>query len=144
MKNLFLSLVLVMVGLVANSQVVTVTTTKFQNFNHCSLVPTFQAMDMDLIEYPDYGIGKNVYTFDFNKKTVHLVNSNGEFDFPITEIFKTKNVFDCIVMDNGLRTYFTLGKIENEDTLEFITEYQDGNRVFGSFSKGDDVTFTIK
>jgi len=144
MKNLFLSLVVTLTSLVVNGQIVTVTTTKFQNFNHSSLVPTFQAMDMDLIEYPDYGIGKNVYTFDFNKKTVHLVNFNGEFDFPITEIFETKNVFDCIVDDNGTKTYFTLGKIENEDTLEFITEYQDGNRVFGSFSKGDDVTFTIK
>jgi len=144
MKNLFLSLVLVMVGLVANSQVVTVTITKFQNFNHSSSIPTFDAMDSDLIEYPNYGIGKNVYTFDFNKRTVNLVNCNGEFVLPIIEVFNTKNVFDCIVDDNGTKTYYTLGKIEDEDTLEFITEYQDGNRVFGSFSKGSDVTFTTK
>jgi hypothetical protein len=54
------------------------------------------------------------------------------------------DVFDCIVDDNGTRTYYTLGKIENEDTLEFITEYQDSDRIFGSFSKGSDVSFTTK
>jgi hypothetical protein len=144
MKNLFLSLVLVMVGLVANSQVVTVTITKFQNFNHSSSIPTFEAMKSDLIEYPNYGIGKNVYTFDFNKRTVNLVNCNGNFTSPIVEVFNTGNTFDCIVDDNGVRTYFTLGLIEGEDTLEFITEYEKDNRVFGSFSKGSDVSFNIK
>jgi len=144
MKNLFLSLVLVMVGLVANSQIVTVTITKFQNFNHSSSIPTFEAMNLDLIEYPNYGIGKNVYTFNFNKRTVNLVNCNGNFTLPIVEVFNTKNVFDCIVDDNGVRTYYTLGKIEGENTIEFITEYEEGNKIFGSFSKGDDVTFVIK
>ena len=144
MKNLFLSLVFVMIGLVANSQVVTVTITKFQNFNHSSSIPTFEAMNLDLIEYPNYGIGKNVYTFNFNKRTVNLVNCNGNFTLPIVEVFNTENIFDCIVDDNGVRTYYTLGKIEGENTIEFITEYEEGNKIFGSFSKGDDVTFVIK
>jgi hypothetical protein len=127
-----------------NAQVITIKLTKFQNFNHNALIITFDAMDQDLIEYPNYGIGDNTYTFDLNKKNCHLENINGSFDMPITEIFDTQNILDCIVMDNGTRTYFTLGKIESEDTLEFITEYQQDDRVYGSFSKGGDVEYSIK
>ena len=127
-----------------NAQVITIKLTKFQNFNHSALITTFDAMDQDLIEYPNYGIGDNTYTFDLNKKNCHLENINGSFDMPITEIFDTQNILDCIVMDNGTRTYYTLGKIESEDTLEFITEYQQDDRVYGSFSKGGDVEYSIK
>ena len=127
-----------------NAQVITIKLTKFQNFNHSALIPTFDAMDQDLIEYPDYGVGDNTYTFDLSKMNCHLDNVNGSFDFPITEIFQTKNILDCIVMDNGVRTYYTLGKIENEDTLEFITEYQYENRMYGSFSKGEDVNYSVR
>lgn len=127
-----------------NAQIITIKLTKFQNFNHSALIPTFDAMDQDLIEYPDYGIGDNTYTFDLSKKNCHLDNVNGSFDLPITEIFQTKNILDCIVMDNGIRTYYTLGKIENEDTLEFITEYANEGRIYGSFSKGEDVSYSIR
>lgn len=127
-----------------NAQVITIKLTKFQNFNHSALIPTFEAMDQDLIEYPNYGIGDNTYTFDLNKKNCHLDNINGSFDMPITEIFDTQNILDCIVMDNGTRTYYTLGKIDSENTLEFITEYQQDDRIYGSFSKGGDVEYSIK
>ena len=129
---------------VLSAQIITIKLTKFQNFNHSALVPTFDAMDQDLIEYPDYGIGDNVYTFDFNKMNCHLENVNGSFDLPIAEVFETKNILDCIVLDNGVRTYFTLGKLENEDALEFITEYQQEDRIYGSFSFGEDVSYSLK
>jgi len=127
-----------------NAQVITIKITKFQNFNHSALIPTFDAMDQDLIEYPNYGIGDNTYTFDLNKRNCHLDNINGSFDLPIIEVFDTENILDCIVMDNGVRTYYTLGKIENEDTLEFITEYEEEGRMYGSFSKGEDVSYSLK
>lgn len=143
MKSIFAAIFfLCLQGL--NAQVITIKLTKFQNFNHSALIPTFDAMEQDLIEYPNYGIGDNTYTFDLNKRNCHLDNINGSFDMPITEIFETKNILDCIVMDNGVRTYFTLGKIENEDTLEFITEYEEEGRMYGSFSKGEDVSYRIK
>jgi hypothetical protein len=126
-----------------NAQVITIKLTKFQNFSHSALIPTFDAMSQDLIEYPNYGIGDNIYTFDLNKGNCHLDNINGSFDMPITEFFDTKNILDCIVMDNGIRTYFTLGKIEHEDTLEFITEYEKDGRIYGSFSKGEDVSYSV-
>jgi len=131
-------------ALVLNAQVITIKLTKFQNFNHSALIPTFDAMDEDLIEYPNYGVGDNVYTFDLNKMNFHLENVNGSYDLPIIEVFETNNILDCIVMDNGVRTYFTLGKLENEDALEFITEYQQEDRIYGSFSKGADLKYSIK
>lgn len=90
-----------------------------------------------------FQINKYPHEKDY-KKNCHLENINGSFDMPITEIFDTQNILDCIVMDNGTRTYYTLGKIESEDTLEFITEYQQDDRVYGSFSKGGDVVYSIK
>ena len=96
----------------------------------------FKAVEFDALP--------NAFTNDGRDNRGYKLNvTTQEVALPTVEKFD-ENVFDCIVDDNGTRTYYTLGKIENEETLEFITEYQEGNRVFGSFSKGDDVTFITK
>ena len=144
MKNLFLSLVLVMVSLVANSQVITVNIHTVQNFNHSSAVSTVQARQLDLIEYPNYTVGENVYTFDLNKKILTFKNSNGSiFSFKIIDITQNENILDCIVFDGIGNVLFMLGENDNSEK-EFLTEYINDDKVFGQFSLNSDFDYSVK
>jgi len=143
MKNLFLSLVLVMVGLVANSQVITVNVHKVQNFNHSSSMSTVQARQLDLIEYPNYTTGENVYTFDLDKKILTLKNCKGFFTCNIIEVNKNENILDCIVFDGVRNVLFMLGVNKNNER-EFLTEFVDNDKVFGQFSLNSDFDYSVK
>jgi len=140
MKNLFLSLVLVMVGLVANSQVITVTVTTDQKFNHSSDISTIQAMELDSIEYPFYTVGYNVYVFDLNKRTMSI---NGGKTFIISKINKNENVLDCIVLNNGLSVLFVMGETSNGEN-QFLTEWFLGDKITGYFSMNSDFSYVVK
>lgn len=144
MKNLFLSLVLVIVGLVANSQVITVNIHTVQNFNHSSSMSTVQARQLDLIEYPSYTVGENVYTFDLDKKKLTFKNSNGSFfSFNIIDITQNENILDCIVFDGIGKALFMLGENENSER-EFLTEYIANDKVYGQFSLNSDFSYTVE
>jgi hypothetical protein len=144
MKNLFISLVLVMVGLVANSQVITVNIHTVQNFNHSSSMSTVHARQLDLIEYPNYTVGENVYTFDLNKKILTFKNSNGNiFSFKIIDITQNENILDCIVFDGIGNVLFMLGENDNSEK-EFLTEYINDDKVFGQFSLNSDFDYSVK
>jgi hypothetical protein len=144
MKNLFLSLVLVMVGLVANSQVITVNIHTVQNFNHSSSMSTVQARQLDLIQYPNYTVGENVYTFDLDKKILTFKNSNGSvFSSEITEVNKNENILDCIVFDGVRNILFIAGSNENGEK-EFLMEYIINDEVLGHFSLNSDFDYSVK
>lgn len=143
MKNLFLSLVLVMVGLVADSQVITVNVHTIQNFNHTSSMSTVDAMRLDLIEYPSYGSGENIYTFDINKKILTLKNSNGVFTSEIVKVNKNKNTLDCVVFDGEFNTLFLLGETSDGDMI-FLMENIFNGRVGGAFSMNSDFDYSVK
>jgi hypothetical protein len=140
MKNLFLSLVLVMVGLVVNSQVITVTVTTDQKFNHSSNISTIQAMELGVIEYPYYTIGYNVFVFNLNKRTMSI---NGGKTFIISEINKNENVLDCIVLNNGLPVLFVMGETTNGEN-QFLTEWFSDDKITGYFSMNSDFSYVIK
>lgn len=144
MKNLFLSLVLVMVGLTANSQVITVTARKLQNFKHESNISTISAIKSNSIEYPYYVIDENIFKFDLDNKTLTIDNSRGSSVYTIVEInSNSTNVIDCVTMFNGTATLFLLGKsLDNQD--EFIMEEVSGDKVNGFFSLGSDFDCVIK
>jgi hypothetical protein len=143
MKNLFLSLVLVMVGLVANSQVITVNIHTVQNFNHSSSMSTVQSRQLDLIEYPNYTVGENLYTFDLDKKILTLKNCKGFFTCNIIEVNKNENILDCIVFDGVRNVLFMLGVNKNNER-EFLTEFVDNDKVFGQFSLNSDFDYSVK
>ena len=143
MKNLFLSLVFVMIGLVANSQVITVNVHTVQNFNHSSDMSTVQARQLDLIEYPNYTTGENVYTFDLDKKILTLKNCKGFFTCNIIEVNKNENILDCIVFDGIGNVLFMLGENENSER-EFLTEYIANDKVYGQFSLNSDFSYTVE
>ena len=102
MKNLFLSLVLVMVGLVANSQVFVVTTDTIQKFQHPKEVNFIPSLENGLINYTKLGKGKVVYTIDVQKESLTMKNGEGViFNFVITEFFKSNSTgilvsFECV------------------------------------------------
>jgi len=140
MKNLFLSLVLVMVGLVANSQVITVTVTTDQKFNHSSDISTIQAMELDSIEYPYYTVGNNVFVFDLNKRTMSL---NGGKTLIISKINKSENTLDCVVLDNGASVLFVMGETSNGEN-QFLAEWFSGDKITGYFSMNSDFSYVVK
>lgn len=144
MKHTFLSIVSVMLGLTANSQVITVKIHTVQNFNHSSAMSTVQARQLDLIEYPSHIVGDNVYTFDFEKKLVTLTNSHGSFySCNMIEVNTNENIIDCIVYDGVGNCLFLLDENENNEK-EFLTEYIEGDKVFGQFSLNSDFSYTIE
>ena len=140
MKNLFLSLVLVMVGLVANSQVITVTVTTDQKFNHSADISTIQAMESDAIEYPYYTVGNNVFVFDLKKRTMSL---NGGKTLIISKINKSENTLDCVVLDNGVSVLFVMGETSNGEN-QFLSEWFSGDKITGYFSMNSDFSYVIK
>jgi hypothetical protein len=140
MKNLFLSLVLVMVGLVANSQVIIVTVTTDQKFNHSSDISTIQAMELESIEYPYYTVGNNVFIFDLNKRTMSL---NGGKTLIISKINKSENTLDCIVLDNGASVLFVMGETSNGEN-QFLAEWFSGDKITGYFSMNSDFSYVVK
>jgi hypothetical protein len=140
MKNLFLSLVLVMVGLVANSQVITVTVTTDQKFNHSSDISTVQAMELDSIEYPYYTVGNNIFVFDLKKRTMSL---NGGKTLIISKINKSENILDCIVLDNGASVLFVMGETSNGQN-QFLAEWFSGDKITGYFSMNSDFSYVVK
>ena len=143
MKNLFLSLVLVMVGLVANSQVVTLTLTKGQNFTHDANISTYDAMNSNLIEYPYHTVGKNVFTFDLNTKKLTIESCDGVFVYDIVYVEKGEDVVNCIVVYDIGKTIFLLGKTSDGDE-EFLMESIEGNEVIGFFSMSEDFSYTVE
>lgn len=143
MKNFFLSLVLVMVNLVANSQVVTLTLTKGQNFTHDASISTYEAMDLNLIDYPYHTVGKNVFTFDLNTKKLTIENCDGVFVYDIAYVEKGEDVVNCIVVYDIGKTLFLLGKTSDGDE-EFLMESIEGNEVIGFFSMSEDFNYTVE
>jgi hypothetical protein len=129
-----------MVGLVANSQVITVTVTTDQKFNHSSDISTIQAMELDAIEYPYYTVGNNVFVFDLNKRTMSL---NGGKTLIISKINKSENTLDCIVLDNGASVLFVMGETSNGEN-QFLAEWFSGDKITGYFSMNSDFSYVVK
>ena len=143
MKNLFLSLVLVMVGLVANSQVITITATTIQTFNHSSSISTIDAMESNLIEYPEYIVGDNTYTFDLNNKILTLKNCDGFFTYNIIKVNESNNILDCVIFDGIGDVLFLVGET-SDGNMQFLMGLVDGNKVIGGFSMNSDFSYTVK
>ena len=127
MKNLFLSLVLVMVSLVSNSQVFVVTTDTIQYFQRPKEVKFVPSVEQGLIDYTSLRKGKLVYTIDVTNKTLSMRLSDDEvFNFNITEIFKSSSTdvlvsFECID-DNGFKGVIALYKSDNK-SINMLIEY---------------------
>ena len=144
MKHTFFSFLLILLVTATKAQIITLTIHTVQNFNHSSSMSTVQARQLDLIEYPNYTVGENVYTFDMDKKIVTFKNSTGSFfSSEITEVNKNENILDCIVFDGVRNILFIVGSNENGEK-EFLMEYINDDKVFGHFSLNSDFSYTVE
>jgi hypothetical protein len=140
MKQLIFSIVFVLLSLITNSQVITVTATTLQKFNHSSNISTIEAIANDAIEYPHYTVGNNVYVFDLNKRTMSM---NGGAVNAISKINESENVLDCIVFDNGFDVLYVMGETSNSQT-QFLSEWFNEDKIVGYFSMNSDFSYTVK
>ena len=140
MKHTFLSIVSVMLGLTANSQVITVNVTTDQKFNHPADISTVDAIEKGTIDYPYYTVGNNVFVFDLNKRTMSL---NSGKTLNISKINKTNNVLDCIVLNNGVSILFVMGETSNGES-QFLSEWFEGDRITGYFSMNSDFSYKVQ
>ena len=143
MKHLIGTFFLMMASLVAKSQVVTVTATIIQKFNHSSSISTIDAMETNTIEYPEYIVGDNTYTFDLNNKTITLKNCKGFFSFSIVKINESNNILDCVAFDGVGDVLFVVGET-SDSKMQFLMALIDGNKVIGGFSMNEDFSYTIE
>lgn len=140
MKSTILSIVLAMLGVAANSQVITVTATTLQKFNHSSSMSTIEAMTLDAINYPSYIVGENVFVFDLNNKTMTL---NGSIAYDIVEINKNENILDCVIMYETTPILYSMGETTDGQS-QFIREWVEGELVYGEFSMNSDFSYTVQ
>ena len=98
MKNLFLSLVLVMVSLFANSQVYTLSLKQVYTFEHPDTISLYDAQTANVLEFTALYDVKVTVIYDLTNKTVTMINSDSSvWEGTITEIMPTGNVFDIYV-----------------------------------------------
>lgn len=140
MKRIACSFFLMMASLIAQAQVITVTATTLQKFNHASNISTVEAMKQDAIEYPSYIVGNNIYVFDLNNRTMTL---NGGVSCSIAEVNIDENIMDCIVMDNGVPVLYLIGETAIGQ-IQFLTEWTVTDKIYGLFSMNSDFSYTVE
>jgi len=140
MKQITSTLILLMTKLFIQAQVIIVTVTTDQKFNHSADISTIEAMEKDVIEYPFYTVGNNVFVFDLNKRSMSM---NGGKSFIISKVNKSDNVLDCIVLNNGVSILFVMGETSNGES-QFLTEWFEGDRITGYFSMNSDFSYTVE
>lgn len=143
MKHVICTFLLMMASLIAMSQVITVTITKCQNFSHDASISTLEAMNSDLIEYPYYTVGLNVFSFDLNTCELTLENQEGAFSYEITKVSHNSNVLDCIVFDGTGDVLFLIGETSSGE-MQFLHGFTENGKVFGEFSMNEDFSYTIE
>jgi hypothetical protein len=143
MKHVICTFLLMTASLIATSQVITVTLTKCQSFSHDASISTIEAMNSDLIEYPYYTVGENVYSFDLNTYKLTFENQEGVFSYEITKVSYNSNVLDCIVFDGTGDVLFLLGETSSGE-MQFLHGFTENGKVFGEFSMNEDFSYTIE
>ena len=140
MKQITCTLILLMTKLFIQAQVIIVTVTTDQKFNHSADISTIKAMANEEIQYPYYTVGNNVFVFDLNKRTMSM---NGGKSFIISKVNTSDNVLDCIVLNNGVSILFVMGETSNGES-QFLTEWFEGDRITGYFSMNSDFSYTVE
>jgi len=140
MKQITCTLILLMTKLFIQAQVIIVTVTTDQKFNHSADISTIKAIANEEIQYPYYTVGNNVFVFDLNKRTMSM---NGGKSFIISKVNTSDNVLDCIVLNNGVSILFVMGETSNGES-QFLTEWFEGDRITGYFSMNSDFSYTVE
>ena len=139
MKNTILTIALVFLNSISNSQVITVNLDTTQYFEHSALLSTPQAIRSGKLVYKDlYEHKPNlVLTFDLN----NMIESFSGYTFDIIKVNESNNIIDVVVSENGVECLAVLGETHEGGNM-YIFEYREGDLIKGFFSK--DPVFTVQ
>jgi hypothetical protein len=139
MKTILLSAIALLHTIANNAQIIEVSLASSRKYSHAVGISTREAMYTDSINYANSVRNDNVAVFDFNEKKFKLNN------FPACEIIQVNtnaNVLDCVVLDNGVKVHFKLGKNER-GIIQFLSEWEWEGKVNGYFTQNSDVKYSI-
>jgi hypothetical protein len=144
MKQLILSVSFLMLSMLTTAQVYKVTFTKCQNFTHPAYVSTEEAIELDLIEYPNYTVGENVFKFDYNARKLTIERPEENWVYDISEINENSGaVLSCFIEYENLLTWFRMGQLSENET-QFIMVRKEGDQIVGFFSMNSDFSYTVE
>lgn len=127
------------------SQIIVAHVDTFQSFTHPVEMTTAQAMDSNLIEYTDWGVGNTYWTFNLDSKKVLGIQNDGSIvRDTIVMINQTNGILNADLDNNdGTITNVLISKeIDNDNVVMYVrwVEFV-GNKlkVCGWFSKNVEV-----
>lgn len=127
------------------SQIIVAHVDTFQMFTHPVEMTTAQAMDSNLIEYTDWGVGNSYWTFNLNSKKVLGIQNDGSIIRDTIDVINRTNGILNVDLDNddGTITNVLISKeIDNNNVVMYVrwVEYvEDKFQVCGWFSKNVEI-----
>jgi len=139
MKKVILTLGIGLMTMIGFGQVVKVSVTKRQIFEHSSSISTPYAGENNLMTYIQGGSVLGFYTFDLdnNLMTLEYFDKNDEKfieKYPIIEKYKTTNLVDVLIVnEKGEEYLFVLGNTVKDNSYVLIHNKKEGDKIVGSF-----------
>jgi hypothetical protein len=127
------------------SQIIVAHVDTFQSFTHPVEMTTAQAMDSNLIEYTDWGVGNTYWTFNLDSKKVLGIQNDGSIvRDTITIINQTNGILNVdLDNDDGTISNVLISKeIDNDNVVMYVrwVEFvEDKLKVCGWFSKNVEI-----
>jgi len=127
------------------SQIIVAHVDTFQSFTHPVEMTTAQAMDSNLIEYTDWGVGNTYWTFNLDSKKVLGIQNDGSIvRDTITIINQTNGILNVdLDNDDGTISNVLISKeIDNNNVVMYVrwVEFvEDKLKVCGWFSKNVEI-----
>jgi len=144
MKNTIITITFILLSIISNSQVVTVSTKGLQVYFRPKNLTLQECQEQNLVNHKYFGNGDCKYIFDLNKKvfTMKPQYVTWEYTSKIVEVRKNGSKLD-ITTEEGT-TYLITNKTETNEEI-FLIEYFDlPNLVEGRFAKEEDFSVSIK
>lgn len=127
------------------SQIIVAHVDTFQSFTHPVEMTTAQAMDSNLIEYTDWGVGNTYWTFNLDSKKVLGIQNDGSIvRDTIVMINQTNGILNADLDNNdGTITNVLISKeIDNDNVVMYVRWVEfvgDKLKVCGWFSKNVEI-----
>lgn len=127
------------------SQIIVTHVDTFQSFTHPVEMTTAQAMDSNLIEYTDWGVGNTYWAFNLDSKKVLGIQNDGSIvRDTITIINQTNGILNVdLDNDDGTISNVLISKeIDNDNVVMYVrwVEFvEDKLKVCGWFSKNVEI-----
>lgn len=142
MKNTLITITLILVSLISNSQTITVTSQGLQNYFRPKNLNLKECQDQNLVDYTFFGNGECDYIFDLDKNVLTMRPWDGSVsNFKIDEFTKS-NLFLQVKVQ--LTNFVVIYKGGNEEPI-FLIEYHDlPDKIEGRFAREEDFTVSVK